>query len=45
MNKLIYGKNGQVSFNNDAEKKEAFDYMLASPNVKFVHEDNQNQGA
>ena len=46
MSKLIYGKNGQVSFKNEEEKQKAFDYLLTSDNVNvFVHEDNQNQGA
>lgn len=46
MSKLIYGKNGQVRFNNEEEKQEAFNYLLTSDNVDiFVHEDNQNQGA
>lgn len=46
MSKLIYGKQGQVRFNNEEEKQEAFEYLLNSDNVDiFVHEDNQNQGA
>ena len=46
MSKLILGKNGQVHFDNEKEKKEAVEYILTSPNVNFkVHEDNQNQGA
>ncbi len=46
MSKLVYGKNGQVRFLNEAEKQEAFQYMLTSNNVDiFVHEDNQEQGA
>lgn len=46
MSKLVYGKNGQVSFKNEAEKQEAFQYLLTSNNVDiFVHEDNQDQGA
>lgn len=46
MSKLIYGKNGQVQFNNESEKKEAMDYILNSSNVDFrIHENNQNQGA
>jgi len=45
MSKLEYGKNGQVRFNNEVEKQEAFRYLLTSDNVKFVHEDNQDQGA
>lgn len=46
MSKLVYGKNGQVRFNSEEEKQEAFNYLLTSDNVDiFVHEDNQNQGA
>lgn len=46
MSKLVYGKLGQISFENEEEKKEAFEYMLNSKNVDFdIHEDNQNQGA
>lgn len=46
MSKLILGKNGQVHFDNEKEKKEAVEYILSSPNVNFmVHENNQNQGA
>ena len=45
MSKLIYGKERQVGFNSEAEKQEAFDYMLSSDNVEFVYEKNQEQGA
>ena len=45
MSKLVYGKNRQVQFRDEQEKREAFYYLLSSPNVKFTHEDNQNQGA
>lgn len=45
MSKLVYGKNGQVRFRNEQEKREAFDYLRNSPNVVHVHEDNQEQGA
>lgn len=46
MSKLIYGKNGQVRFDNEQEKQVAIDYILNSPNVNFnVHENNQDQGA
>lgn len=45
MSKLVYGKNQQVIFSSEDEKKEAFNYLLTSDNVKFFHEDNQNQGA
>jgi hypothetical protein len=46
MSKLVYGKNGQVHFDSEEEKKEAIEYLLSSSNVNFdVHEDNQNQGA
>lgn len=46
MSKLVYGKNGQVRFDNEQEKQVAIDYILNSPNVNFnVHENNQDQGA
>lgn len=46
MDKLIYGKNGQVHFDNEREKQEAVEYILTSDNVDFnVHEENQKQGA
>lgn len=46
MSKLVYGKKGQVRFDNEDEKQEAFQYLLTSSNVDiFVHEDNQEQGA
>jgi len=45
MNKLVYGKNGQVVFHNEEEKQEAIQYMRTSDNVKFVYENNQEQGA
>lgn len=46
MSKLVYGKNGQVRFMNEEEKREAIEYILTSPNVNFrVHENNQEQGA
>ena len=35
MNKLIYGRNQQIKFNNEEEKKEAIDYILNSKNVDF----------
>ena len=42
MGKLVFGKNGQVHFNNENEKQEAIEYLLTSDNVDFdVHEDNQ----
>lgn len=45
MSKLIYGKNAQVKFYNEEEKKEAFEYLLTSENVDFdIHENNQLQG-
>ena len=44
--KLVFGKNGQVHFNNENEKQEAIEYLLTSDNVDFDdHEDNQEQGA
>ena len=46
MSKLVYGKIGQVVFNDENEKKEAIDYLLSgTPNISFVKENNQNQGA
>lgn len=45
MTKLVYGKNQQVTFLSEAEKNEAFDYLISSPNVEFVHEQNQESGA
>ena len=46
MSKLVFGKNGQVRFDNEQEKREAIEYLLTSPNVDFdVHEDTQNHGA
>lgn len=46
MCKLVYGKNGQVHFDNENEKREAIEYLLTSPNVDFtIHEDNQEQDA
>lgn len=45
MAKLVYGKAGQVKFENEEEKREAFEYLVSSPNVEFHHEQNQNQGA
>ena len=46
MSKLVYGKKGQVHFDNEDEKRIAVDYILTSSNVNFnVHENNQDQGA
>jgi len=45
MSKLVYGKDGQVRFRNEEEKKVAFDYLINSPNVTLHHENNQEQGA
>lgn len=45
MSKLVYGKNKQVKFRNEAEKREAFDYLVASSDIEFHHEQNQEQGA
>lgn len=46
MNKLVFGKNGQVRFNSEEELRVAIEYILTSANVDFnIHEDNQNQGA
>lgn len=46
MSQLVYGRDQQVSFRNEAEKREAIDYILTSPNVDYdIHEENQKQGA
>jgi hypothetical protein len=45
MTKLVYGKTQQVEFLNEAEKQEAFDYLINSDDVEFYHEQNQEQGA
>lgn len=45
MEKLVFGRNGQISFNNVEEREEAIRYLLSSSNVRFSIEDNQNQGA
>jgi hypothetical protein len=45
MAKLVYGKNGQVQFLNEDEKREAFDYLINSSDVRFYDEQNQEQGA
>lgn len=46
MCKLTYGKNDQVVFKSEDEKKTAIEYILTSNNVDFgIHENNQNQGA
>lgn len=46
MSQLIFGKNGQVHFDNETELQEAVDYILTSPNVDYnIHEDNWKQGA
>lgn len=42
---LVFGKNKQVSFNNEQELNEAVAYILSSDNVTMKHEDNQDQGA
>lgn len=45
MTKLVYGKTKQVVFLDEAEKQEAFDYLIHSEEVEFYHEQNQDQGA
>ena len=45
MTKLVYGKNQQVKFLSEAEKEEAFDYLINSPDVEFYDEQNQESGA
>lgn len=45
MSKLVYGKEAQVRFKNEEEKKEVFG-LDKFDNVDFsIHENNQNQGA
>lgn len=43
--KLVYGKNRQVRFLSESEKRDAFDYLINSDDVEFHHEQNQEQGA
>ena len=45
MTKLVYGKNNQVEFLSEAEKQEAIDYLINSPDIEFHHEQNQESGA
>ncbi len=46
MSKLVYGKEQQVYFESEEEKRIAIEYILTSPNVDFnIHENNQDQGA
>lgn len=47
MEKLVFGKNGQVHFDPVEERDGAVEYIKNTPeNVDCnVHEDNQNQGA
>ena len=47
MEKLVFGKNGQVHFDSVEERDEAVESIKNTPeNVDYnVHEDNQNQGA
>ncbi|WP_395821109.1 hypothetical protein [Curtobacterium flaccumfaciens] len=45
MTKLTYGKKSQVIFLSESEKREAFDYLISSPDVEFHHEPNQESGA
>ena len=47
MSKLVYGKNGQVRFENESEKAEAIAYLVSSTpeEVQFRHERNEEQGA
>lgn len=35
MTKLVYGKTQQVKFLNEAEKQEAFEYLINSEDVEF----------
>lgn len=41
----MYGKNGHIRFNDEAEKREAFDYLISSSDVEFRFEENDKQGA
>ena len=36
MGKLIFGKNGQVHFNNENEKQEAIEYLLTMSILMFM---------
>ena len=45
MTKLVYGRNGQVEFLNEEEKRAAFDYLINSRDIKLQDEQNQEQGA
>lgn len=45
MTKLVYGKKDQVVFLDEPDKQEAFDYLINSKDVEFVHEQNQESGA
>lgn len=47
MTKLIYGKDNQVNFKSEDEKREAFQYLLdpKNDNIEFKHENNDLQGA
>lgn len=45
MTKLVYGKDNQVKFLSEEEKREAFDYLIGSRDIEFHHEQNQESGA
>lgn len=45
MTKLVYGKDNQVEFLSEDEKREAFDYLITSSDIEFRHEPNQESGA
>ncbi|MGV2855580.1 hypothetical protein ACNPON_09490 [Glutamicibacter sp. AGC13] len=45
MSKLVYGKKGQVVFDSEQDKQEAVDYLVASDDVEFRFESNEQQGA
>ena len=45
MSKLVYGKKDQVEFLSEAEKRDAFDYLISSPDVEFYDEPNHEHGA
>lgn len=45
MAQLTFGRDSQVSFQSEMELTEAVEYILASPHVKIVFEENDKSGA
>lgn len=45
MSKLVYGKQDQVRFESENEKREALKYLASSPDVELRYERNDEQGA